>query len=273
VAAAAFVRSGGYAAVEFGPIASRMPGLGQGMTPPELAALVLEFREVKAVWRTRTVVRIMRRTVGSDVLDMVEIERFNLGPALRAAMIHDTGKAPSAEAFGVGPHVAWRIVTQPDGRFGALVVAAGRRDFPEFEARDRDCAGLLCTSVTKTIEQHGRWTQVSDATAAPSPSPYPAVVTHGGGQVDVDDETLPHALRELALLGGLAHIGNGLEWVGAQADQSALMLVDTETTDGEDGLVCPLATAFPLRCSRRTVIDNPGPLLTVGVFTGTLKKE
>lgn len=272
VAAEAYVRSAGFASIDFGAIAARIPGLGQNMTPPEIAALLLESRETKNVWRTRTLVRLERRKLGGDVIDMVDIERFNLGPAIRGAMLHDTGKAPQAEAFGIGPHVAWRIVTQPNGPLGATVIAAGRRDYPDFEARDRDCAGLLCTSVTVLIDQHGDWMHVGDTTAAPSPSSYPAVVTHSDGQIDVDDESLAHALRELAVLGGLAITGNGVQWIGTQDGQSALMMVDNEASDGEDGIVCPQATAKPPQCFRRTVIVNPGPTLSVGLFKGTLKK-
>jgi hypothetical protein len=273
VAAEAYVRSAGFASVDIASIAARIPGLGLNMTPPEIAALLLEFRETKNVWRMRTVVRLERRMVRGDVIDMVDIERFNLGPAIRGAMIHDTGKAPEAEAFGVGPHVAWRIVTRPDSRLGAVVIAAGRRDYPDFEARERDCAGLLCTSVAVLIDQHGDWTHLRDLTAAPSPSSYPAVVTHSDGQIDIDDESLAHALRELAVLGGLASTGNGVQWIGPPDDQPALMMVDNEASDGEDGIVCPQASAKRPQCFRRTVIVNPGPTLTVGVFKGALKKN
>jgi hypothetical protein len=234
---------------------------------------LLEARESKSVWRTRTVVRVERRRIENDVIDLVEIERFNLGPALRAAMIHDTGTAPQAEGFGLGPNVAWRIVTTPNGPLGTTVITAGRRDYEGFEANDRDCAGLRCLSLTVTLEQHGVWTALGEKTLPPSPSPYPGVVTHTDGQIDLDDETLAHALRDLAALGGLASTGNGLQWQGPADGQRGLMMIDNEITDSEDGIVCPVAATASPQCTRRTVVVNPGPTMTVDLFKGTLKRE
>jgi hypothetical protein len=219
------------------------------------------------------VVRLERRKRGDDVIDLVDIDRYNLGPALRLAMAHDAGKAPPAEAFGIGPHVGWRIATVPSGPFGTTILAAGRRDYLDFEARSRDCAGLVCTSVATGLEQHGDWSPIAASTAPPGPSPYPATVTHSDGQIDVDDETLAHALRELAVLGGLAATGNGLQWLGAADNKPALIMIDNEAGDGEDGIACPDMSATPPHCARRTVIVNPGPSLEIGLFKGSLNRN
>jgi hypothetical protein len=273
VAAEAYVRAAGFASVDFAPVARRIPGLGVNMTPPEVAALLLEAREAKGVWRTRTIVRMERRRLENDVVDLVEIERFNLGPVIRAAMIHDTGSAPEAQGFGTGPNVAWRVVTTPNGPLGATIIAAGRRDYEGFESKDRECAGLLCLSVAVTLEQHGVWTLLGEKTLPPSPSPYPAVVTHSDGQIDLDDETLAHALRDLAALGGLASTGNGLRWQGPPDGQRGLMLIDNEVNNNEDGIVCPVLATTPPQCTRRTVVVGGGPAFTVDQFSGTLKRE
>src|SRR5699024_6630067 len=44
-----------------------------------------------------------------------QIERFNLGPPIRAELVqvHGAEKVAAAAEFGGGPHVAWRLVTRP----------------------------------------------------------------------------------------------------------------------------------------------------------------
>jgi hypothetical protein len=275
VAAEAYVRVAGFAPVDLPALQARIPALSSPfLTPPEIADLMLEARESKTVWRARTMVRMERRLVGPDVLDMIEIERFNLARAIREQTIRSFGSAAELEAFGTGAHVAWRIVTRSgdDGR--AVIMAAGRRDYPEYEARDRDCLGLLCTSIETRIEAWGRWKQVRQDSAAPAPSPYPAIVTHSDGNVDNDDESIPHAIRALAVLAGLASAENGLQWKGPPTDRKATMMIDNEVGngDGSDAIVGPLPGASG-QWVRRASIANPGPQLTVTVYEGTRKSS
>ena len=276
VAAQAYVSSAGFAAVDPATLSSRIPALSAPLSPPEIAALILDAREAKTVWRDRILVRIGRRILGNDVLDTVEIERFNMAVPVREAAIHDTGSAASLEAFGVGPHVAWRIVTRPDGA-GQAVLAAGRREYPEYEARERDCLGSLCTSLASLLGSRGAWKPVSDNTAAPAPTPYPPSVTHTDGQIDIDDETTPHTLRALMILAGLATSGNGMRWSGTPPDAppgattTAMIESNLSNGDGAQSVIGPVPAIAGWY--RRTVIVNAPQEFAVAVAQGDPAKK
>lgn len=268
VAANAYVASSGFASVDAAGAIIRLPILAAAVTPPEMAALLLDAREVKSVWHARTMVRIERRQIGADTLDLIEIERYNLGPAVREQTLRATGQAGGLEAFGAGPHVAWRIVTRPDSPTRNSLIAAGRREYPDYEARERDCLGGLCTSVAVLLDQRGTWRQTSARSGPPAPSPYAPIVTHTDGQVEFDDEATAHTIRALSLLGGLATGDTALVWKAPQPDQTITMLIDSNASagDGAESTVGPTPTWI-----RRTAIVNPGPEIALTIYDGTVK--
>ncbi len=76
-------------------------------------------------------------------VSFVQVDRFNLGPALRKALAEGGPKRPlaPAEVFGQGPDVSWRLVTRPIMGQSAGLVAAGRQ---ELEDPDTTCQGIPC---------------------------------------------------------------------------------------------------------------------------------
>lgn len=270
VAAQAYVAGGGFSTITPAQTLRGVAEAEGSVSPAELAVLVLEKREAPSVWRSRWVIRVTRRQVGSETLDLTEVERFNMGPATRVAFIRARGAAPAPEIFGVGPHVAWRLVTKQDGPSRTVVLNAGRRDYPEFEAKDRDCGGTLCTSVQAPLDKRVEWTPVRDETGMPTPSVFPAIVNRTDGRVEFEDESIAHVVRGLSVLGGLAP-GTGVTWSGPPAGTSMTLLVDSNVGEdgGSDAAVGPLAGG--MTWMRRVSAVAVAPELTVKVFEGLLR--
>lgn len=268
VAAQAYVAGAGFSTVT---PAQALRGVAEGsLSPAELGVLVLETREATSVWRSRWMIRVTRRQIGAETLDLTEVERFNMGPATRVAFLRAHGTAAASEVFGVGPHVAWRLVTKPDGPSRTVLLNAGRRDYPEFEAKDRDCGGTLCTSVREPLSTRAAWSAVREETARAAPSMYPAIVNRTDGRVDFEDESIAHVVRGLSVLGGLAP-GAGATWLGPAAGTSMTLLVDSNVDEdgGSDAAVGPVAGGATWM--RRVSAVAVSPELTVRVFEGVLR--
>lgn len=89
----------------------------------------------------------------------VQVDRFNLGPALRertAARI-GTERTGSAERFGVGPHVSYRFAMLPTTGQVADVIAAARAEIPEAFAEAMGCLGVPCLSLDSTAALTVDW--------------------------------------------------------------------------------------------------------------------
>ncbi len=94
-----------------------------------------------------------------DTRDLVEITRFNLGPAVRAEL---AGSVPAehlapVKTFGVGPHVRWRFAMSPMRGMSAGLDAVSRRLVPAQEASAMQCLGQPCTSLEASDGPKGRW--------------------------------------------------------------------------------------------------------------------
>jgi len=80
---------------------------------------------------------------------LVEVTRYNLGPALRddLAQYVATEHLAPAQEFGVGPHVSCRFVMAPVMGMSAAVNWASRKEVPDHDARRADCLGESCLSL------------------------------------------------------------------------------------------------------------------------------
>ncbi|MBI6628754.1 hypothetical protein [Pontibaca salina] len=108
-------------------------------------------------------------------VSLVQIDRFNLGPVIRDALVQDIGAenvAPPAD-FGVGPHVSWRLATRSLQGHKADILAASRSEILDSEAQARMCFTSNCLVLGSVIEDAvPSW----DGTTAPHPDagrPYP----------------------------------------------------------------------------------------------------
>src|SRR5699024_10684819 len=87
----------------------------------------------------------------------IDIKRFNVGPTLRKQSFKDTGTRSPAEAFGVGPHVGWRIVMAPGPQHNAEVIGITRKELANYKARTTDCFDIGCLSIAAVSGPPGDW--------------------------------------------------------------------------------------------------------------------
>ena len=77
--------------------------------------------------------RVMPEGAGGPLeVSLVEVARFNLGPARRAELVEMLGeeRVAPAEQFGEGPDMVWRLVTRPVMGQVADIAYASRRELP-----------------------------------------------------------------------------------------------------------------------------------------------
>ncbi|HSH27185.1 MAG TPA: hypothetical protein VK972_05400, partial [Wenzhouxiangella sp.] len=106
-------------------------------------------------------------------VSFVQIERFNLGPAVREALVqaHGAENVAAAAEFGVGPHVSWRLVTRPVMGQQADIVAVSRREISDADARAQTCFHAPCLSTAPVIKQAAPWSAM-EATELEADVPY-----------------------------------------------------------------------------------------------------
>lgn len=143
------------------------PDAGTGPLVKALLAVVNEEPVLPhARYRLRyAMTRVMPEGAGGPLdVSLVEVARFNLGPARRAELVESLGEeavAPPA-AFGEGPDLAWRLVTRPVQGQVAGIVRAARRELPG-EA-PADCFASSCrhgASLTAAVRD---WPEESEIT-------------------------------------------------------------------------------------------------------------
>lgn len=125
---------------------------------------------------------------------LITIDRYNLGPSIRADLVQGIGEehvAPPAE-FGEGPHVSWRLVMRPMMGSQAVLVAASRMEIQPEIADGLDCLGTECLSLASGIEELASWSELEDSQLSSGQSPLETAV-----MVDV--------LTELAFFDAYSH--------------------------------------------------------------------
>jgi len=134
--------------------------------PVTKSVLLLESREVELP-RIRYKITYRLEATSPDYPDVrhayVEVTRFNLGPVIRDDLIAAYGPEIAApeDAFGIGPHVSWRFVTEPIMGMEANVVRASRRELTSAEARAAQCLGVSCLSLSAPEGPVGNWQVMS----------------------------------------------------------------------------------------------------------------
>jgi hypothetical protein len=134
---------------------------GGNVGPVEQAVLLADAEN--AADRTRTAIAygevIVDDNGAPSTYSFVELRRYNLGPAIREALIAELGAdaVDDAEAFGEGPHEAWRLVFAPVMGNVAALLEASHRIIPEDEAAGADCTGRPCLDVFVTLDDLAAW--------------------------------------------------------------------------------------------------------------------
>lgn len=178
----------------------------------EKSLLLLEAQEPPLA-RVRYMLRYSEITSGGTVLSLVDLRRYNLGPAIRDQTIEEYGAENTADpdAFGVGPHVGWRVAFQQGSKAAAMIVAAGRREIPDAEAAGDDCRARRCLDLD-LLDDYGQWVQLTDPVGEPSTA-YPDVSRSVFGDEQVEDQTPAYVALQLALAASIAsEDGDGIVW-------------------------------------------------------------
>lgn len=137
----------------------------------------------------------------NERLSLIELRRFNLGPARHRQLqdIHGPDNVAPAAEFGEGPHVGWRIITRGLRGTQASILAASRR---EIDMPESDCMGFHCLML-QGINEHLTDFEMQPAEPAPDFSPSYEPVFRGGSSAAA-------ALDMLALHNRLAQVdGHG----------------------------------------------------------------
>lgn len=197
------------------------------VTAVEKALLLLEANE-SFVPRTRYVARIGIAFSGDIPVSFVEVERYNLGPALWQETIDAYGAENTAplEEFGEGPHVIWRVATQPNTTASAMLLAASRREVAGADASTRDCIGRACLSLDP-IELMTEWSKAPPFDMEMPQLAYDLQPAAGEDEGDAGEEDPFEAQQSTALMAlqlaaaaGLAHVGgDGVMWTAEPSEK------------------------------------------------------
>ncbi|MDO9381637.1 MAG: hypothetical protein Q7T86_02120 [Hyphomicrobiaceae bacterium] len=211
-AAAAYVSADGFSPVDIREIANTVAGKsqsGSAMTVNEISAmekalLTLDAREA-TLSRVRYILTYKVQQAGAGQLAFVDLQRFNLGPAVFADAVSSYGaeNVDDPAVFGVGPHVAWRLVSQETADTAALVIAAGRKEIPETEAATATCPVLSCLSLNG-LEGQAQWAEQPLPKTIGLAPPYPATFTYKDGKDAIKEPSPAYQALQLALATGYA---------------------------------------------------------------------
>ncbi len=96
---------------------------------------------------------------GNEWIEVVELRRFNLGPAHHAQQVaaHGADKTADPEAFGEGPDVIWRFAMRPLRGISADILSASRA---VIDAPQRDCMGFHCQIAQSIIPHIADWSDM-----------------------------------------------------------------------------------------------------------------
>lgn len=143
---------------------------------------------------------------------LVEIQRFDLGPAWRAELARIHGDAAASEE-STPVHQAWRLVTRPIQGQAALPEAVGERQMSTAEAEREDCLGLPCTSLDMLDQiDEPEWREVAPP-ALPDQAPYVVLAD----QVPSAAALVDMALGEI----GAVSIVDQVDWRGFEPREGA----------------------------------------------------
>ena len=183
-------------------------------SPLEKALVLVDALE-PALPRTRTMLRYGRMFDGDTPYSFITVERYNFGPTVRRMVIDDYGEdnTDEPEAFGVGPHVVWRIVTMPLMGQQAALVSVARGEIADKDAEATDCGGRGCLAFEPFLEDLRHWRETE--TAIELAASYETRTA--------DDVATPARIAaELAVAAGIAASHDGrMDWRGPEQPEAA----------------------------------------------------
>lgn len=238
----AFVAAPGYAAFDVdtihdagSPYEKNFPTSGAAAThadamvgPIEKALLLVNSYEETSPERVRYAISyshvIEEADGGSNIVMLVEVRRYNLGPLIRKQTAEEYGPENTAgpEDFGVGPDVAWRFAFSTVMGNSALALSGSRRVIADGEAQLKEddaaeaCISGPCRSLASgAMDYAPKGAKPAEAIDMPGMT-VPYTITYG--KDDMTGLNAPFVARNLqALLG----IGEGGDWATPETPESA----------------------------------------------------
>lgn len=136
-----------------------------GMSDAGKAIMALEAFE-RALPHTRyrvSVTNVDGNAEYPNVLRLVEVVRFNVGPALAASIRESYGDqfAPSPEDIGVGSNIAWRFAMVSEQGLPNEIVALSRRMLNGVDAQRYDCLGVPCLALVDPGDEGTGWSTIA----------------------------------------------------------------------------------------------------------------
>jgi hypothetical protein len=136
-----------------------------GMSDAGKAIMALEAFE-RPLPHTRYRVNVRNVDGNADypnVARLIEVVRFNVGPALAANIqeVYGDQFAPSSTDVGVGRHVAYRFAMFSSQNLPNQIAAVSYRFLSETEAQAHDCLGTPCLALTDPGDEGRNWTDIS----------------------------------------------------------------------------------------------------------------
>lgn len=215
---------------------------GSRLAPPTRALLKLEAAEgtiAPARYRIRYGLVEVPNPPNAEPLtvSLVQIDRFNLGPARRAERRREHGAGNvRAESFAGDDHVSWRFATRPVMGTTAMTAAAARAEIPHAFAETMDCLGAPCTAAATTEATGLNW-QAAEAPGLDFESDY---------AIERDGVPSPAAVLDLLLAeSNAARRNETIVWRGFEpregvAEGSPFVDIVIETGLGQDGHIAGL---------------------------------
>lgn len=99
---------------------------------------------------------------GPVTLSLIQIDRFNMGPAMREELAATGAPVGPEEAFGIGPHVSYRIVMRPIQGQTADPIAVSRAEIATEAASDMRCLSMPCLNTVPIGETFSNWQDMRD---------------------------------------------------------------------------------------------------------------
>lgn len=107
-------------------------------------------------------------------VSFIQVDRFSLGSAVRQDIIDSYGgeHAGPPEAFDIGPHVSWRLITRPVQGTTSDIVAAGRTELSDMQAQDMSCLSSPCLSPVMELDNAAPWGESEETQLNAGPVPF-----------------------------------------------------------------------------------------------------
>lgn len=210
--AAAYVAAEGHTPADAGELTKKLAAMmsgGKAMAPAEVSliekALLVVESEEPPLPHTRYILRYSEQKVDDADLSFVDVQRYNLGGAVRHDAVSSYGAENVANTtdFGVGPHVAWRFVARQTNDDAAVLLAAGRKEIPEEIAAAIDCQTRTCLSLDG-FDALATFTDEAVPERIAVTPPYADTVMSKQGTETVVEQTPAFEALQLALATGYA---------------------------------------------------------------------